>query len=123
MSILIKRTGEVKEKNKSENRHQVPKSVQKSINRLMALIWCNVTDPTKCKWITFTYKDVMNDGKQAFLDAKPFLRRLKRYLAKQIALTAGQKSFRYITVAEPQTSMLQWHLPGDIRRTGYSLNT
>ena len=33
----------------------------------------------KCKWITVTYENVMTDGKQAFLDAKLFLRKLKRY--------------------------------------------
>lgn len=109
---LDKKTGEVKPKKKSENRYQSPKSVRKSINRLMDLIRCNATDPAKCKWITVTYKDVMTDGKQAFLDAKLFLRRLKRYLAKQIDLTAGQKSFQYITVAGPQGQSHgnSWHL-------------
>lgn len=107
-----KKTGEVKEKKKSDNRYQSPKSVRKSINRLMDLIRCNATDPVRCKWITVTYEAVMTDGKQAFLDAKLFLRRLKRYLAKQIDLTAGQKSFQYITVAEPQGESHgnSWHL-------------
>ena len=45
---LDKKTGEIKEKNKSENRQQVPKSVRKSINKLMDLIRCNATDPAKC---------------------------------------------------------------------------
>ena len=52
------KTGEVKEKKKSENRYQSPKSVRKSINRLMDLIRCNATDSAKCKWITVTYEDV-----------------------------------------------------------------
>ncbi len=109
---LDKKTGEVKEKNKSKNRQQVPKSVRKSINRLMDLIRCNATDSAKCRWLTVTYEEVMTDGHQAFLDAKLFLRRLKRYLAKQIDLTAGQKSFQYITVAEPQGEKHgnSWHL-------------
>ena len=68
----------------------------------MDLIRCNATDPAKCKWITVTYENVMTDGKQAFLDAKLFLRKFKRYLAKQNNLTTGQKLFKYITVAEPQ---------------------
>ena len=80
---LDKKTGEVKEKNKSKNRQQVPKSVRKSINKLMDLIRCNATDSAKCRWLTVTYEEVMTDGHQAFLDAKLFLRRLKRYLAKQ----------------------------------------
>ena len=84
---LDKKTGKVKKKNKSENRHQVPKSVRKSINRLMDLIWCNATDPAKCKWVMVTYEDVMTDGHQAFREAKLFLRKLKRHLAKQIDIT------------------------------------
>ena len=98
-TYLDKKTGEVKQKKKSQSRYQSPKSVRKSINRLMDLIRCNATDTAKCKWITLTYEEVMTDGKQAFLDAKLFLRKLKRYLAKQIDLTSGQKSFQYITIA------------------------
>ena len=48
------KTGEVKQKKKSENRFQSPKSVRKSINRLMDLIRCNATDSAKCKWLTVT---------------------------------------------------------------------
>jgi hypothetical protein len=44
----------------------------------------------------------MTDGKQAFLDAKLFLRKLKRHLTKQNLLSSGQKSFKYITIVEPQ---------------------
>lgn len=54
----------------------------------------------------------MTDGKQAFLDAKLFLRKLKRYLAKQIEISSGQQSFNYITIAEPQGESHgnSWHL-------------
>ena len=111
-TYLDKKTGEVKQKKKSANRYQSPKSVRKSINRLMDLIRCNATDSAKCKWLTVTYADVMTDGKQAFLDAKLFLRKLKRYLARQNHLTDNQKSFQYITVAEPQGEKHgnSWHL-------------
>ena len=111
-TYLDTRTGEVKKKKKSESRYQSPKSVRKSINRLMDLIRCNATDPAKCKWITVTYENVMTDGKQAFLDAKLFLRKLKRYLAKQIEISSGQQSFNYITIAEPQGESHgnSWHL-------------
>lgn len=64
-TYLDKRTGEVKQKKKSANRYQSPKSVRKSINRLIDLIRCNATDSAKCKWITVTYAEVMTDGKQA----------------------------------------------------------
>ncbi|MBO5166422.1 MAG: hypothetical protein IJ405_04125 [Lachnospiraceae bacterium] len=78
----------------------------------MDLIRCNATDPAKCKWLTVTYEEVMTNGNQAYLDSKLFLGRLKRYLAKQIDLTDGQKSFQYITVAEPQGESHgnSWHL-------------
>lgn len=111
-TYLDVKTGEVRKKKKSESRYQSPKSVRKSINRLMDLIRCNATDSAKCKWLTVTYKEVMTDGKQAFLDAKLFLRKLKRYLAKQSDLTNGQKSFQYITIAEPQGERHgnSWHL-------------
>lgn len=84
-TYLDTKTGEVKQKKKSENRYQSPKSVRKSINRLMDLVRCNATHPAKCKWITVTYADVMTDC---------------------------QQSFKYITVAEPQgeTHGNSWHL-------------
>lgn len=111
-TYLDTKTGEVKQKKKSDNRYQSPKSVRKSINRLMDLIRCNATDPAKCKWITVTYEEVMTDGKQAFLDAKRFLRKFKRHLTKQIDLTFEQQSFNYITIAEPQGESHgnSWHL-------------
>lgn len=101
-TYLDKRTGEIKQKKKSESRYQSPKSVRKSINRLMDLIRRNVTDTAKCKWVTLTYGEIMTDGKKAFLDTKLFLRKLKRFLAKQSHFNSGQKSFQYIAVAEPQ---------------------
>lgn len=106
------KTGEIKNKKKANNRYQSPKSVRKSINRLMDLIRTNATDSSKCKWITLTYANVMTDGKRAYLDAKLFLRRLKRFLAKQSYFTEGQKDFEYITVAEPQGEQHahSWHL-------------
>ena len=61
---LDKATGEIKERKKSTNRYQSPKSVRKSINRLMALIRCNATEKTHCKWLTLTYADVMTNHKK-----------------------------------------------------------
>ena len=56
--------------------------MRKSINRLMDMIRCNATDSAKCKWLTVTYADVMTNGKQAFLDAQLFLRKLRRIFQK-----------------------------------------
>ncbi len=109
---LIKETGEIKERKKSENRYQSPKSVRKSINKLMDLIRCNATEPSCCKWLTLTYADVMTDHEKVYEDGKMFLRRLQRYLNNQTDLSTGQKTFKRITVAEPQgeSNDNSWHL-------------
>ena len=83
------RTGEVQKKKISESRYQA----LKSINKLMDLIRCNAMDSTKCTRLTTTYATVMNDSKQVFLDAKIFLRSLKRYIARQKECTVGQRTF------------------------------
>lgn len=99
---LDRETGEIKERKKSENRYQSPKSVRKSINKLMDLIRCNATDTSYCKWITLTYSNAMTDHEKVYEDGKMFLRRLQRYLNNQTELSDGQKMFKRITVAEPQ---------------------
>ncbi|MBA4689098.1 MAG: hypothetical protein H2184_18385 [Candidatus Galacturonibacter soehngenii] len=109
---LDKETGEIKERKKSENRYQTPKSVRKSINNLMDLIRCNATDPSCCKWMTLTYANVMTDHEKVYENGKMFLRRLQRYLNNQTELSVGQKTFKRITVAEPQGEKHynSWHL-------------
>lgn len=109
---LDKVTGEIKERKHNTNRFQSPKSVRKSINRLMDLIRCNATHPEYCKWITLTYADTMTDGKRVYDDGKMFLRKLQRFLNKQTDLISGQKSFKRITIVEPQGKGHgnSWHL-------------
>lgn len=97
-----KQTGEIKERKKALSRYQTPKSVRKSINRLMDLIRCNATEPSYCKWITLTYADVMTDHTKVYEDGKMFIRRLQRYLNKSEEIADSQKSFKRITVAELQ---------------------
>ena len=87
---------------KALSRYQTPKSVRKSINRLMDLIRCNATEPSYCKWITLTYADVMTDHTKVYEDGKMFIRRLQRYLNKSEEIADSQKSFKRITVAELQ---------------------
>ncbi len=60
-TYLDKTTGEIKKRKHNTNRFQSPKSVRKSINRLMDLIRCNATYPAYCKWITLTYAETMTD--------------------------------------------------------------
>lgn len=61
---LDRETGEIKKRKKSENRYQSPKSVRKSINKLMDLIRCNATETSNCKWHTLTYADAMTGQKK-----------------------------------------------------------
>ena len=79
---INKQTGEIKERKKSTNRYQTPKSVRKSINRLMNLIRCNAIEPSHCKWITLTCADTMTDHKKVYEDEKMLLRSSQRYLSK-----------------------------------------
>ncbi len=69
---LDRETGEIKERKKSENRYQSPKSVRKSINKLMDLIRCNATETSNCKWFTLTYAEVMTDHEKVYEDGKMF---------------------------------------------------
>ena len=94
---LDKETGEIKERKKSVSRYQTPKSVRKSINRLMDLIRCNATEPTHCKWLTLTYADAMTDHTKVYEDGKMFLRRFQRYL---------NKSEEFLTVRKPSNVLL-----------------
>ncbi len=80
---LDREAGEIKERKKTENRYQSPKSVRKSINKLMDLIRCNATETSYCKWLTLTYADVVTDHEKVYKDGKMFLRRLHRYLGNQ----------------------------------------
>lgn len=91
---LDKETGEIKERKKSANRYQTPKSVRKSINRLMDLIKCNATEPSHCKWVILTYGSAMTDHKKVYEDGKMFLRRFQKYLDNNEEIFDSQKSLK-----------------------------
>lgn len=93
------RTGEVKEFEHIENRAQDLANVAKSLKRLRDLINANVTDVTKCRWLTFTYAENMKDTKKLRYDSENCIKRLRK--------TFGH--FEYITAAEPQ-GRGAWHL-------------
>ena len=78
----------------------------------MDLIRCNATKPTYCKWLTLTYADAMTDHTKIYEDGKMFLRRFQRYLNKSEEIFDSQKTFKRITIAEPQgeSHNNSWHL-------------
>lgn len=96
------RTGEVKEFKHIENRAQAINDVRKSLGRLRDYINTNVTDISKCKWVTLTYKENMTDTEKLYKDFRDFNKRMKYYLSKQ-----GYK-YEYIVAMEPQ-GRGAWH--------------
>ena len=96
------RTGEVKDFIHIENRGQAVNEVRKSLGRLRDYINTNVTDISKCKWVTLTYAENMTDTERLYSDFKKFNMRMKYYLSKQ-----GYK-YEYIVAMEPQ-GRGAWH--------------
>ena len=94
-----KRTGEIKEFKHIENRSQDLDNVAKSLKRLRDLLNANITDTSKCRWVTLTYKENMTDPKKLKRDAENCIKRLRERYG----------SFEYITAAEPQ-GRGAWHL-------------
>lgn len=96
------RTGEIKEFVHIENRGQAVNEVRKSLSRLRDYINTNVTDVSKCKWVTLTYKENMTNTEKLYEDFKNFNKRMRYYLSKQ-----GFK-YEYIVAMEPQ-GRGAWH--------------
>ena len=92
------RTGEVKQCNKIDNRAGNLNSVRQSLGRLRDLLNTNITDVSKCRWVTLTYAENMTDPKRLYEDFKKFNMRM-RY--------KGFK-YEYIVCMEPQ-GRGAWH--------------
>jgi len=95
---ILCKTGEIKQKKHIENRKDNTASVRRSLNNLRDLINTNVIDVNKCKWITLTYAENMQDPKQLYTDFKKFIMRFKYKFGK----------FEYIVAMEPQ-GRGAWH--------------
>lgn len=95
------RTGEVKACNHIDNRSENKSQVAQSLKRLRDYINTNVVEPNKCKWITLTYKENMQDTKKLYVDFKRFITRLKRLY--------NQYDIQYIVACEPQ-GRGAWHM-------------
>lgn len=93
------RTGEIKECQHIENRQQNLKFVANSLKVLRNIINANVLDISKCRWLTLTYAENMQDPKRLQKDFEHFIERIRKRF--------GQ--CEYISVAEPQARGA-WHL-------------
>lgn len=91
--------GNVYEYKHTENRSQSPKSVRRSLNKLVDIINTNTEDLSRCRWVTLTYAENMTDDKQLMKDWENFRKKGQREWGK----------FEYIVVKEPQARGA-WHL-------------
>lgn len=96
------RTGEIKKCNRIENRACNLNSVRQSLSRLRDLLNTNITDTSKCRWVTLTYAENMTDSKQLMKDFEKFNKRMKYKLSKE-----GHR-YEYIVCMEPQ-GRGAWH--------------
>lgn len=92
------RTGEVKQCEKIDNRAGNLNSIRQSLGRLRDLLNTNITDTSKCRWVTLTYAENMTDPKRLYEDFKKFNMRM-RYKGF---------NYEYIVAMEPQ-GRGAWH--------------
>lgn len=75
-------------------------NIVKSITRLRDLINTNVTDSSRCLWVTLTYAENMRSTERLYEDFRRFIQRL------QYKMECG---FQYICACEPQARGA-WHV-------------
>lgn len=98
-TYLDKRDGEIKEFQHIENRACDLKSISKTLGRLRDYLNTNITDVSKCRWVTLTYAENMTDTERLYKDFKAFNKKLRRYL---------KMNYEYIVAMEPQ-GRGAWH--------------
>lgn len=98
-SYIDLRTGELKEFAHTENRADSKATVAQSLRNLRDVINTNLTRPERVLWVTFTYRENMNDPEKLYQDFRRFWLRF-RY---------QYPTAEYIAAAEPQARGA-WHL-------------
>lgn len=97
--MVNKNTGEIKAKNKSENRAQNIQSLMKTIKRIRDIVDYNFSEKKdNILFVTLTYRDNMTNVKQLYKDMDKFIKKLKYHY--------GQ--LKYIYTVEPQ-GRGAWH--------------
>lgn len=97
--FIDNRTGELSEFKHIENRGQDLHNVAKSLKRLRDILNANITDVSRCRWVTLTYAENMTDAKKLRYDFSHFNERCRKVFGH----------YEYITAAEPQ-GRGAWHL-------------
>lgn len=93
------RTGEFLEFKHLENRAQDLANVAKSLAQGRDILNANITDVSRCRWVTLTYAENMTDPKKLLFDFQNFNKRCRAIFGY----------YEYITAAEPQ-GRGAWHL-------------
>lgn len=91
-------TGEIKYFKKIKNRSQDMNAVRVSLNKLRDYLNTNITDVSKCRWVTLTYAENMTDTKKLYADFKRFNMKLRYSIGH----------YEYIVAMEPQ-GRGAWH--------------
>ena len=98
-SYIDTRTSEIFDYKHIENRADNMQTVAQSLSRLRDLLNTNITDVTRCRWITLTYAENMTDTKKLYQDFKYFNTKCR----------AKFGHYEYIVAAEPQ-GRGAWHM-------------
>lgn len=92
-------TGDVRPFNHIENRSQALKQVAESLERGRDLLNANITDVKRCRWVTLTYAENMQETKKLYFDWMNAVKRLHKEFGE----------FEYIIACEPQ-GRGAWHI-------------
>jgi len=75
---VVLATGEVKKFGRGESRLDDRQSLRESLTRLRDYLNANVTDASKARWVTLTYRELMSDQQRLYDDFKAFNRRCRK---------------------------------------------
>lgn len=101
--FIICATGELKDVEHHNTRKDNKKGLYKTFANARAVINANVTDVSKVRWCTLTYKENMTDPKRLYEDFRKFNMRFQYYCK-----THGYSKPEYIVMMEPQ-GRGAWH--------------
>lgn len=101
--FIICSSGEIKNVEHHDTRKDNKKGLYKTFANARAIINANVTDVSKVRWCTLTYKDNMTDTKKLYEDFRDFNKRFQYFCKKK-----GYSKPEYIVMMEPQ-GRGAWH--------------
>lgn len=101
--FLVCSTGEIKDVEHHTTRKDNKKGLYKTFANARGMINANVTDVSKVRWCTLTYKENMTDPKRLYTDFQQFNQRFQYYCKSK-----GYSKPEYIVMMEPQ-GRGAWH--------------